>query len=152
MSEAEGWACGIQRRTAMEGSTVYRIVSQFHWLESPTPLCSSWCLSFILSVPLFCFHFHFFCLDNRNVQSFFNGARNYISSGMVQYCCPLPSPDNEDVCLKRYMALVLISNYTLSLCLCVSSLFTETIFTCQTACHKLHHFLCSYCRDSLTIS
>ncbi len=93
-------------------------------------------LSFPLP-PSFSFTFtFFFCLDNRNVQSFFNGARNYISSGLVQYCCPLPSPDNEDVCLKRYMALVLISNYSLSLCLCVSLLFTETIFSCQTACHK----------------
>lgn len=64
--------------------------------------------------------FLFFCLDNRNVQSFFNGARNYISSGLVQYCCPLPLPDNEDVCLKRYMALVLTSNYSLSLSVSVS--------------------------------
>lgn len=98
------------------------------------PLFHSLCHPLFLSPSLFFFFFS--GLDNRNVQSFFNGARNYISSGLVQYCCPLPLPDNEDVCLKRYMALVLISNYSLSLCLSVCLLFTETIFTCQTACHK----------------
>ena len=50
---------------------------------------------FILSVPLSFSHLHFFFLDNRNVQSFFIGARNYISSGLVQYCCPLSSPDTK---------------------------------------------------------
>lgn len=130
------------RRVSMTQSKSYshgRIyIALFHSSTSMSPLlppscilslslCSCWCLFFVLSVPLFISP-SLFCLDNRNVQSFFNGARNYISSGLVQYCCPLPSPDNKDVCLKRYMAFVLISNYCLSLCLCVSLLFTETIF------------------------
>lgn len=148
MWEAEGWAWRSQSRTAMAESISDCFTVPLPWVLfsllpafSPAPLCSCWCLSFTLSATLSFFHLHFFFfffsgLDNRNVQSFFNGARNYISSGLVQYCCPLPLPDNEDVCLKRYMALVLISNYSLSLCLSVCLLFTETIFTCQTACHK----------------
>lgn len=55
-----------------------------------------------LSVSLLLSFFQlFFGLDNRNVQSFFIGARNYISSGLVQYCCPLFSADRVDVCFKK---------------------------------------------------
>lgn len=145
MWEAEGWAWRSQSRTAVAESISDCFTVPLSWILFSLLPAFSPNASLFLLMPLFHSLYpplflspslFFFCLDNRNVQSFFNGARNYISSGLVQYCCPLPSPDNEDVCLKRYMALVLISNYSLSLCLCVSLLFTETIFSCQTACHK----------------
>lgn len=98
------------------------------------------------------FTFTFFRLDNRNVQSFFSGARNYIWSDLVQYCCPLASADNQDVCLKKYMALVLIFNYSLSACLrCVSplhwnyfhfsksTLWVVTTVSCSEATETVNH-------------
>ncbi|TNN31363.1 hypothetical protein EYF80_058485 [Liparis tanakae] len=58
--------------------------------------------------------FFFFCLDNRNVQSFFNGARNYISSGLAQYCCPL---GRQTRCLlkKKIAVCFSVSVFTLLL-------------------------------------
>lgn len=83
------------------------------------------------------FTFTFFCLDNRNVQSFFSGARNYIWSDLVQYCCPLASADNQDVCLKKkygpcfdfQLQSLCLSPVRLSSALELFSLFKEHIMS-----------------------
>lgn len=95
MWETEGWAWRSQNRTAVAESISDCFTAPPASVFSPSVpsiLCEVSLFSplFHSLGPVVFFHFHFFfCLNNRNVQSFFNGARHYISSGLVQYCCPL---------------------------------------------------------------
>lgn len=73
-------------------------------LFSPALFLSSWCLSFNTSCLFFIFTLG---PDDRHVQSFFNGAKNYISSGLVHSCCPLFSQYKEAP--KSIWALFLFS-------------------------------------------
>lgn len=125
------------RRVSMTQSKLYshgRIyMGLFHSSTSlsPSSLCYSLQCYFVLAdaslsfpVCLFFFHLHFFLfLDNRYVQSFFNGARNYISSGTVQYYCPLFSQYNKDISSKKIRGLCFDFHYNLSFSEFLSSWF-----------------------------
>lgn len=108
MWEAEGWAWRSQSRTAMAESVSNCFTVPLAWVLfslspafSPTPLCSCWCLSFSLSVPLSLFHLLFFHLTIE--MSSLSSMEQGITSQVVWFKPAVHSscPSNERLLKKN---------------------------------------------------
>lgn len=121
-------------------------IGLFHSLTSLSPLLPPSCIlsnaSLFLLMPLFHSLCHplflspFFSLTIE--MSSLSSMEQGITSQVVWFNTAVHSPHQTTKMFasKKKNAFVLISNYNLPLCLCVSLLFTETVFTCLRVRHK----------------